>query len=197
MLLSRQCRPSPIPRLWEQPGTSTGAHPSCSCCSSSLPPWPGDTAPSWLITPCHHQGLWMLWAAQFCPGLCSPNQGKQTRGTAGALCPQGSPPSQLLLPCALLPSRIQASPCQHTWHLGQRAERTGLSSEPQHIPSSGSAWSIPWDSEASTQLWSRGWEALPPSRNCFPAIPQRGRAAATDGSAAQQGCGDNGERTRS
>lgn len=105
-LLSGQSWLSPILRLLgpaaEQPGTATGicaaacAHQLCiplPGCGSGVKGWRVPLGP---VTPCHHQGLWVVWATHLCPGLCSPNQGKQMSGSHvtnhAALCSQGSLP---------------------------------------------------------------------------------------------------------
>lgn len=119
-------------------------------------------------------------------------------------------PSQLLFPCALLPSwmlEIQAAPCHHTrppgtalglgWAMGDRREQREQGSAPSQNTSRALGVPAAFPGCAGLggeqELWSRGWEALPPPLSCFPVIPQPCRAAATGGSAAQRGRGDIGE----
>lgn len=134
-------------------------------------------------------------------------------GTAGALRSQGSPPH--CLPSCSSPVLSFQAGCWRSRQLraitagtraqplgwagrwvtaGNRENRALLRAEtpPELLECLQHSQAVQ-GSEASTRLWSRGWEALPPPLSCFPVIPQPCRAAATGGSAAQRGRGDIGE----
>lgn len=134
-------------------------------------------------------------------------------GTAGALRSQGSPPH--CLPSCSSPVLSFQAGCWRSRQLravtpGTRAQPLGRAGRwvtagnrenrallraktpPELLECLQHSQAVQ-GSEASTRLWSRGWEALPPPLSCFPVIPQPCRAAATGGSAAQRGRGDIGE----
>lgn len=213
MLLSRQCRPSPIPRLLGAARHHQRNPPMLQLVltPSACPAW------LWLCSGGDGRSLWAhhsLSPPRAVGGLGIPPlpwpllpKSRKTKSVAlqglcahRALCftafPAALPlcsPSQQDTgdPGMSMPSHL--APGHSPWAGLQRTGRAGLCSEPRHTLSSWGACSTPrpGGEHRAVEQGLGGFASL--CTICFPVTPQQSRAAATDGSAAPLSpCGDKG-----